>query len=60
MIVTEQESSSAPVSGAAMTPDEARGTVLGGPDVPGKSLRIFSAISEKKIAVDLVVQNVGD
>ncbi|KAA5545462.1 aspartate kinase [Roseiconus nitratireducens] len=60
MIVTEQESSSAPVSGAAMTPDEARVTVLGVPDVPGKSLQIFSAIAEKKIAVDMVVQNVGD
>ena len=60
MIVTEQESQSAPVSGAAMTPDEARITVLGVPDVPGKSLQIFSAIAEKKIAVDMVVQNVGD
>lgn len=60
MIVTEQESATAPVSGAAMTPDEARVTVLGVPDVPGKSLQIFSAIAAKKIAVDMVVQNVGD
>ncbi|MEL6109752.1 MAG: aspartate kinase [Planctomycetota bacterium] len=59
MIVTEQESASAPVSGAAMTPDEARVTVLGVPDVPGKSLQIFSAIADQKIAVDMVVQNVG-
>ncbi len=60
MIVTEQESATAPVSGAAMTPDEARVTVLGVPDVPGMSLQIFSAIANKKIAVDMVVQNVGD
>ncbi|MCA9138022.1 MAG: aspartate kinase [Planctomycetales bacterium] len=60
MIVTEQESATAPVSGAAMTPDEARVTVLGVPDVPGKSRQIFSAIADKKIAVDMVVQNVGD
>ncbi|MCD0460784.1 aspartate kinase [Roseiconus lacunae] len=60
MIVAEQESESAPVSGAAMTPDEARVTVLGVPDIPGKSLQIFSAIAERKIAVDMVVQNIGD
>ncbi|TWT93939.1 aspartate kinase [Stieleria varia] len=59
MIVTETESAQAPVSGAAMTPNEARVTVLGVPDVPGKSLQIFSAIAAKKIAVDMVVQNVG-
>ncbi|MCS7468414.1 aspartate kinase [Stieleria sp. ICT_E10.1] len=60
MIVTEQESATAPVSGAAMTPDEARVTILGVPDVPGMSLQIFSAIADKKIAVDMVVQNIGD
>jgi aspartate kinase len=59
MIVTENESASQPVSGAAMTPDEARVTVLGVPDVPGKNRQIFSAIAERKIAVDMVVQNVG-
>jgi aspartate kinase len=59
MIVAEAESSSQPVSGAALTPNEARVTVLGVPDVPGKSLKIFSAIADRKIAVDMVVQNVG-
>ncbi|MEM8671862.1 MAG: aspartate kinase [Planctomycetota bacterium] len=59
MIVTEAESSSQPVSGCAMTPDEARVTVLGVPDVPGKSRQIFTAIADCKIAVDMVVQNVG-
>ncbi len=60
MIVAEAESSTQPVSGAALTPDEARVTVLGVPDVPGKSLQIFSAIAKRKIAVDMVVQNVGN
>ena len=59
MIVAESESKTQPVSGAAMTPDEARVTVLGVPDVPGKSRQIFSAIAERKIAVDMVVQNVA-
>ncbi len=59
MIVTEAESAVLPVSGAALTPDEARVTVLGVPDVPGKSLQIFSAIADRKIAIDMVVQNVG-
>ncbi len=59
MIVAECESTISPVSGAAMTPNEARVTILGVPDVPGKSLQIFSAISDCKIAVDMVVQNIG-
>ena len=49
-----------PVSGAAMTKDEARITVLGVPDVPGSSNEIFSRIAEKKITVDMVVQNVSE
>jgi aspartate kinase len=59
MIVAEAESKTQPVSGAAMTSDEARVTVLGVPDVPGMSRQIFSAIAARKIAVDMVVQNVG-
>ena len=59
MIVAEAESHTQPVSGAAMTPDEARVTVIGVPDVPGKSQQVFSAIAACKIAVDMVVQNVG-
>ncbi len=59
MIVDQPESQTVAVCGAAMTRDEARVTVLGVPDVPGKSLLIFSAIAACKIAVDMVVQNVG-
>lgn len=60
MIVAQPESESAPVSGAALTKDEARVTVLGVPDVPGISRTIFTAIAKQKIAVDMVVQNVGE
>ncbi|MDA8744935.1 aspartate kinase, partial [Rubripirellula amarantea] len=59
MIVAESESTTQPVSGAAMTADEARVTVLGVPDVPGKSQQIFSAIAKRKVAIDMVVQNIG-
>jgi len=59
MIVAESQSKSAAVSGATLTKDEARVTVLGVPDVPGTSLAIFSAIAAKKIAVDMVVQDAG-
>ncbi len=59
MIVAEPESRTQPVSGAAMTASEARITVLGVPDVPGKSKQIFAAIANRKIAVDMVVQNIG-
>ncbi len=59
MIVAEPQSRSAPVSGATLTQEEARVTILGVPDVPGTSLAIFSAIAARKIAVDMVVQNVG-
>ncbi|MEM9587702.1 MAG: aspartate kinase [Planctomycetota bacterium] len=59
MIVAESESEAAAVSGAAMTPNEARVTVLGVPDVPGKSQQILAAIADCRITVDMVVQNVG-
>ena len=59
MIVAEPESLSQPVSGAAMTASEARITILGVPDVPGKSKQIFAAIANRKISVDMVVQNIG-
>ncbi|MEM8910249.1 MAG: aspartate kinase [Planctomycetota bacterium] len=59
MIVSQCESEKAAVSGAALTRDEARVTVLGVPDIPGISQRIFAAIADRKVAVDMVVQNVG-
>ncbi len=49
----------APVCGAAIVRDEARVSIDGVPDRPGVSHRIFSAIAEKNIVVDMIVQNVG-
>ncbi len=59
LIVAESEQPDQPVSGAAITKDEARITVLGVPDVPGTSLEIFSRIAAKNISVDMIVQNVA-
>jgi aspartate kinase len=60
MIVSEPERPDLPVSGAAITKDEARITVQGIPDKPGISLEIFSRIANRNISVDMIVQNVGE
>ena len=59
LIVNEPESRSEAVCGAALTENEARVTLLGVPDVPGTSYEVFSRIADKKISVDMIVQNVG-
>lgn len=51
------ESHSQPVCGTAIAPLEARVTILGVPDRPGTALRIFSAIAEQNVTVDMIVQN---
>jgi aspartate kinase len=48
-----------PVCGAAIVKDEARVALRDVPDQPGISHRIFSAIAEKNIVVDMIAQNVG-
>ncbi|MGY8768692.1 MAG: aspartate kinase [Pirellulales bacterium] len=60
MIVDQVESKSRPVSGAAITKDEARITVEGVPDIPGISHQLFASIASRAITVDMVVQNVGN
>ncbi len=60
MIVERPEHPEQAVCGAALTRKEARVTVLGVPDVPGTSLEIFSRIADRKITVDMIVQNVGE
>src|SRR5438477_603903 len=47
------------VCGAALVRDEARVALDGVPDEPGVSHRVFSAIAEKNIVVDMIAQNVG-
>jgi aspartate kinase len=48
-----------PVCGAAIVRDEARISLEGVPDRPGVSHRIFSAMAEQNIVVDMIAQNVG-
>ncbi len=59
MIVTDPESASAGVCGAALTRNEARITIQGVPDKPGTSYEIFKRLADGKITVDMIVQNVG-
>ena len=59
LIVSESESPSTAVCGAAMTRDEARITIQGVPDTPGTSYEIFKRLADRKITVDMIVQNVG-
>src|SRR5581483_6206779 len=47
------------VCGAALAKDEARVAVENVPDRPGVSHRIFAAVADKNIAVDMIAQNVG-
>ena len=47
------------VCGAAIVKDEARINIAEVPDQPGISHRVFSAIAEQNIVVDMIVQNVG-
>ena len=58
-IVSEPEIAERPVSGAALTKDEARIAVSEVPDVPGTSFEIFSRIAAKHVTVDMIVQNIG-
>ncbi len=60
LIVAQPELADRPVCGAAVIRDEARVSVLGVPDEPGVSSRIFSPIAAKNINVDMIVQNVGE
>src|SRR5262249_43697732 len=47
------------VCGAAIVRDEARVNLEGVPDQPGVSHRVFSAIADQNIVVDMIAQNVG-
>jgi aspartate kinase len=47
------------VCGAAITRDEARISLEGVPDEPGISHRVFAAIADQNVVVDMIGQNVG-
>lgn len=59
-IVPEAEwMSEFPVCGAALAADEARLVLEGVPDRPGVSHRVFAALAEANVAVDMIAQSVG-
>lgn len=60
IIVDDSETASMAVSGAALTKDEALISVFDVPDVPGTIYQIFGPIADKKITVDMIVQNVAE
>lgn len=47
------------VSGVALNKNEAKITICDVPDKPGLAAKIFNAISEKNVNVDMIVQNVS-
>ncbi len=48
------------VSGVAYDKNQVKVTVQGVPDKPGVAAKIFNAISEANIVVDMIIQNIGE
>ncbi len=59
MIVADPEAPDQAVCGVALMKEEARVTIEGVPDRPGVSLAVFSKIADRRITIDMIVQNVG-
>jgi len=59
LILPAEQTTPRPVSGVALAKNEARITLEGVPDQPGSSHRVFSQLASSGIAVDMIVQNVG-
>ena len=60
IVTTEDEiMETAVVSGVAYSKNEAKVTIVKVPDKPGIAAKIFKALSEGKIVVDVIVQNVS-
>jgi aspartate kinase len=59
LILSAEESTARPASGVALAKDEARITLENVPDQPGSSHALFSELAASGIAVDMIVQNVG-
>jgi aspartate kinase len=49
----------APVCGVALARDETRVSINGVPDRPGVSHRLFTAIADRNLVVDMIAQNIG-
>lgn len=59
LIAPEPEDNMAVVAGVALVPDEARVSLVDIPDEPGVMQLVFAKMSERKIPIDMVVQNVA-
>jgi len=57
--IVETPETDTAVSGAALAKQEARLTLVGVPDKPGVAMLLFAKIAESKIAIDMIVQNIG-
>lgn len=47
------------ISGVAHDRSEAKITIVGVPDIPGKAAEIFSTVADKEIDIDMIVQNIS-
>ncbi len=47
------------ISGVAADKNQSRVTILGVPDKPGIAAKVFNALSDSNIAIDMIVQNVS-
>jgi len=47
------------ISGVAHDRSEAKITVVGVPDIPGKAARIFEVVAGSGVSIDMIVQNVS-
>ena len=59
LILAADQAVRRPASGVALAKDEARITLEGVLDRPGSSHALFSALADSGIAVDMIVQNMG-
>ena len=59
LILAADQATPRPASGVALAKDEARITLENVPDQPGSSHALFSRLAASGIAVDMIVQNVG-
>jgi len=59
LITEEPDVEAAIISGVAHDLSEARVTVVGVPDKPGEAARIFRAVADAEVNIDMIVQNVS-
>ncbi len=57
MTVEDEEMEDIPVSGVALSKNDARVTITRVPDRPGIAVRLFRPVAEANIVVDMIIQN---